>query len=1737
MLQRITLALLLSVTFCRAGTPAPARRAASLQRFVWFEENTGQAADNIAFIGHGFNVPMALMKDGSLALDTGHGLARLVPRRASRSSSVRGELPTGGVSRSYGPGASTKARHFQRVRFANLWPGSDLFYRIRDGQLELGVEVLAGQSWRLPALHWKGASAQLDPQGRVRVTAPGLSFVLRQPSAFQPGAASREHPVAVSYALSPGGDLSFRVVGSNPALPLLIDPIFDFSTYLGGSGLDSIYGMALGPDGSIYLTGQTASPSLFGRSTGVQSGSGKAVVMRLAPGGIGVVYFAVIGGSYSDQGQAIAVDASGSAYATGYTDSPDFLTTANAFQTTAPADWNAFAIKLDSSGDLVYSTFLGGSGEDLGLAIAVDGAGHAVVAGETSSSDYPVTAMAYQANYAGSTDCFVTQLSPDGTSLVFSTFLGGSGLDDCQAVGLDSSGNVTVAGATRSSNFPVLDAFQIVSGGFLDGFVAQLSPDGSTLLGSSYLGGIGQDQISALVLDSSGDVYVAGSTSEQTGFPGTATGVVTTTGGGTKGFACMLSPGQAALNWCSIIGGSGNDYIYAMALQPSGNIAVAGQTTSVDLPVQNALQSSFEGMTDGWFAILAAAGNQWQTVCYAGGSGTNTVYALQAMQDRILLAGATTSTNLPVTSGAVQPTPGGDGDGFLQEVAMSDDMVLNGIYPLSGTGLNHALSLVVTDPNGGLAIQSIQVNVSNPYSSASACAVTFGVAAQTIALTNDAGSGYVGSAAIGSNATLQNSQCTVNAANAAMTVVGNSVAIRLSLTYAPAFASVGGGLTKYVNVAAADNQGNTLTVVKAAAWALAAPQPPVAVSVTPSAGQGLSQTFALTVSDANGASDLASVELLFANSASLGGACAVTYIAQQKSLGLTNDAGTGYAGYVTPGQAGSVSNSQCTLNGSGASIQSSGNVLTMSVGLQFTAAFASIGTGAAKTIYAYPVNSAGQGPTGGITALGSWTIPAPPTVVSLTPSSGQGASQAFTLSVSDPAGASDLGSVQLLFANSTSLSSACAVTYVAAQKSLGLTNDAGTGYAGYVTPGQAASVSNSQCTLTGSGSSIQTSGNTLSMAVSLQFNTAFAGVGTSAAKTIYANPVTAAGQGPSGGMVAMGTWTIPNPGSVTVVSLSPSSGGGTSQTFALTVADTAGAGDLASVQLLFANSTSLSSACAVTYIAQQKALGLTGDSGTGYAGYVTPGQAGSVSNSQCTLNGSGSSIQSSGNSLIMTVSLQFNTTFASTGTSAAKTVYASALNSAGQGPSGGMTPIGIWTIPTPPAVVSLTPSSGQGSSQIFVLTVADLAGANDLSSVQLLFANSTSLSSACALTYIPQQNNLGLTNDAGTGYAGYVTAGQATSVSNSQCTLNGSGSSIQTAGNSMVMTVSLQFSTAFASVGTSAAKTIYANPVNSAGQGPSGGMVALGAWTVPKSGTPAVASVSPSSGIGLSQTFILTASDTAGAGDLASAELLVANSTSLSTACAVTYGASKNKLYLINNAGTANAGNVTPGQAATVSNAQCTLNGSGSSIKTSGNVLTMTVSLQFKAAFATDGTSVTKNVYGTAANSAGQSPSGGLAKLGTWTIPTAPTVASLSPASGQGASQAFALTVSDAAGASDVSTVEIIFTSADSLTSACVVMYSSPQKQFGLLNDAGTNWAAYIAPGASSSISNSQCTLSGSGSSVKTSGNNLTMTVNLKFTSTFTTDGSATKTVYGYPVSAEALAPSNWVSIGSWNVQ
>jgi hypothetical protein len=204
----------------------------------------------------------------------------------------------------------------------------------------------------------------------------------------------------------------------------------------------------------------------------------------------------------------------------------------------------------------------------------------------------------------------------------------------------------------------------------------------------------------------------------------------------------------------------------------------------------------------------------------------------------------------------------------------------------------------------------------------------------------------------------------------------------------------------------------------------------------------------------------------------------------------------------------------------------------------------------------------------------------------------------------------------------------------------------------------------------------------------------------------------------------------------------------------------------------------------------------------------------------------------------MTVSLQFSSAFAGAGSGPVKNVYAEPVNAAGQGPTTGLTLAGTWTIPQtvaggPPTPVSLTPSSGQGSSQAFTLVVSDTAGATDVATDNLMVLGTPStLANACWVAYFISKNSFGLVNDAATAYVGYVTPGQVATVSNSHCTLSGSGSSVQVSGTLLTITANLAFSSSFATIGNNATKTICAFPVNAAGKAPPS-LVVMGSWTIP----------------------------------------------------------------------------------------------------------------------------------------------------------------------------------------------------------------------------------------------------------------------------------------------------------------
>ena len=325
-----------------------------------------------------------------------------------------------------------------------------------------------------------------------------------------------------------------------------------YSTYLGGNSSDEGIGIAVDGTGNAYVTGFTYStnfpttPGAFQTSSG---GGADTFATKLDTTGSVLLYSTYLGGSGGDFGNGIAVDGAGNAYVTGVTTSSTFPVTVGAFQTafgtkSTSTNFDVFVAKVNTAASgassLVYSTYLGGSDNDFGNGIAVDGAGNAYVTGFTSSPNFPISLGAFQTAIGGGEDAFVAKLNATGSALVYSTYLGGSGTDEGDAVAVDGAGNAYVTGSTSSPNFPTANAVQPAHGGNITAFVTKLNPTGSALMYSTYLGGSSTDVGSAIAV-TRGSAYVTGFTSSPN-FPITPGAFQTTIGPGFHAFIARLTP-------------------------------------------------------------------------------------------------------------------------------------------------------------------------------------------------------------------------------------------------------------------------------------------------------------------------------------------------------------------------------------------------------------------------------------------------------------------------------------------------------------------------------------------------------------------------------------------------------------------------------------------------------------------------------------------------------------------------------------------------------------------------------------------------------------------------------------------------------------------------------------------------------------------------------------------------------------------------------------------------------------------------------------------------------------------------------------------------------------------------------------------------------------------------------------------------------------------------------------------
>lgn len=592
-----------------------------------FEANRGQTDARADFLSHGNGYTM-FFSPTELAMS--FSAAGAAVRPAPLRMTLRGANPHArSVGRDRLPGTvnylrgadpakwHTNVATYAKVAYAGVYPGVDIVYYGNRRRLEFDFVVAPGADPSAIRLSFAGADAlRVDSGELVLRTSAGPKLRLREPFVYQTIGGAR-HRIAGGYTLD-GQGVRFRLARYDHGKPLVIDPTMAYSTRLGGRDEDAAY--------------------------------------------------------------AIAVDPAGNAYVTGNTNSTDYPVT-NPAQAKNGGTTDAFVAKLSPDGSrLLYSTYLGGSGSDVGYGIAVDAQGNAYVTGDTRSTDFPVV-HPLQAKLAGNADVFVTKLSPDGSRLIYSTYVGGNNGQRGQGIGVDAAGNAYVAGYTNSTNFPVVNAVQEkFAGGNADAFVFRLNASGSALDYSTYFGGANDrpDIATAVAVDAAGNAYVTGFTNSRD-FP--VYKPLQLFVGPTDVFASKFNP-KGALVYSTFLGGNADDEGMGIAIDAAGSAYVTGETESPSYPTTRGAFSTKCTPLDAHLPVglICLGGDVFVTKLSP--DGLSIVYSTFISGNRFEVAraiavdkagnayvtGLTNSTDFPNTNPLQKNYGGGDYDTFVVKV-------------------------------------------------------------------------------------------------------------------------------------------------------------------------------------------------------------------------------------------------------------------------------------------------------------------------------------------------------------------------------------------------------------------------------------------------------------------------------------------------------------------------------------------------------------------------------------------------------------------------------------------------------------------------------------------------------------------------------------------------------------------------------------------------------------------------------------------------------------------------------------------------------------------------------------------------------------------------------------------------------------------------------------------------------------------------------------------------------------
>jgi len=726
--SRASIAILASLIYS-FGLQAATHSSALFSKLpLLFEKNEGQPSARLRYFARGTGFELALDSTHNQITFNGQGNAEVVLNTrfvGARSKATIEALDPSPARTSYFVGNQPDHWHadvtnFGKIRVNEIYRGVDLVFYGTGGTLEYDFVVQPGADLSSIRFEIDGAqSLRVGPSGDLVLSTKASELRWKSPVLYQELNGKRIE-IEGGFELH-GRSVSFRAGEYDHTRRLVIDPVLKYATFLGGDSNQAARAIGMDAAGNIYVAGGTSSPNLPVTKGVIQvaygGGQTDAFVAKLNPAGQ-LQYLTYLGGGGNDAALDVAVDSSGNAYVTGGTTSANFPTTAGVLQpkfggfggNSCFTFGDAFVTKLNPSGtQMVYSTYLGGVQDDFGTAVTVDSAGNAYVAGSTISPNFPITPGAYQTKFGGrggqvgrpfcggapafsGGDAFIAKINPTGSSLVFSTYLGGTLDDMANSIALDSQQNVYVGGATISMDFPTsAGAFQTAFHGsesqnqFFqsgDGFVTKLNSKGSALMYSTYLGGTGDDVVASLVVDSTGTAYITGSTSSQN-FPVTSNAVQHSYGGYFSlpflveqlvgdAFVTRLNATGTALLYSTYYGGAQNDSGMGINVDSSGLIYLVGATDSSNFPITaNATQKTFGGgggqftyyqTGDGFLAVIDP--NSTKAVFstfYGGNLDDGFGSAVLDGKGSIWLTGNTVSPNLPVTSNALQTTFSGGG--------------------------------------------------------------------------------------------------------------------------------------------------------------------------------------------------------------------------------------------------------------------------------------------------------------------------------------------------------------------------------------------------------------------------------------------------------------------------------------------------------------------------------------------------------------------------------------------------------------------------------------------------------------------------------------------------------------------------------------------------------------------------------------------------------------------------------------------------------------------------------------------------------------------------------------------------------------------------------------------------------------------------------------------------------------------------------------------------------------------